>query len=616
MTLLRLRVVNRLTAVELTPDLFHIGSVWTDMAMQPGGTGGSGVGDFTVYLPLPGSQEYLENLDVYSAILPFAHRIEAYEMSAAFALGGTPRYAGIIRAFHRGQNPDLCELDGSFDPWLLQTSMTFPGEIYGTIAGTSTHTSDQAFRHYLAIESLRWGEDFSAYNAANYTATGTWTLTTDDGVPAITVSGPADGLTKKLQLTAASMATGDSITEITGRLTTTSQDISAAASVGILLYDAVFTTTMLSQVLLSWNSSTLAYDVVLQLSGGGFTGPLTSGVLFSSVALPFDFQLTWVRFGPDSTGASPTATSSNSEWRWFVNGKLVSDFTASTPAIPPNNDVNGGSQIGICFTDPPVTAGTAQAWIHTFTQTYKDYSAFGAGTIEVGTRTVDNQQNTGQASHLDLMTAFATNEGKYWRYTPQALTAAGGQLGSFDYASNPGSDYTDGSITLDASEGGNVISLDVDTADDLFASQIRVASAPASESGGLLIYPNLAAMQTYGVINGSVPLMAVSDFGTLRRNSQAIAASKAAVSTAKTWRVRRGPAIAGKWRSLDQVIINAPLYNINAQPARILGLRFTEGLGEEEVYLDQFSIASPAALVDRRAAAAAAHIDNSFTSRY
>jgi len=607
---MKYRVVNRVTRAEVIHDLFHLGSSWRINAMQPGLSGASAIGDFTITLPPPFTEEYRAHFADYS-LLDYFLRIEGY----VEAIAGQPKVAGFITGITEDSGQYV--LTGATDPWLAQRQRAFPGE-------NLVEYTYGMWRYWLGGTEVGFSDDFSgASPLTNYTSThvpgltsGTWTATTDDGLPSVTCS-TGTGATL-LSTTATNLSANDdrsaSLLELTGRILVNGTDATNNGEIG-LVFGADANNCTLVKVRLRRNGTipnNNTADITCQrwAAGVSVAGPTTVTAALTTVgptAIPgyADVQIQ-VNISTSTVGGGIWVT---------VNGQLIpggstTQYQAFDNMQPADlTNVQIGPYFGV-----PATS-TAQAYVASlytmvrFTNGNSNRAALFTGTFN---DTLSNIGVVGTAgpAFLDQFQRATEMEGRYWRYTPQALVPGIRTIGSFAWGTSPGTDVS-GSVRFLG--GDNLVDV-LRTPPAAGVSTSVQLNGPASDSGGQIIARNKSALATYGVIDDNQLNLTAQEYRSLRKNAQSLVGSQGSPASAVTLVVLRDPQTADRWRELDIIYAHWPERGISNQIYKVFSYTLEEGSPRQQIQVGQYGAQQVADRV-RRTFYSLQQVGNTFRSR-
>jgi hypothetical protein len=585
----------------VVPDLYHLHeSTWTVRALLPGYPGSTTLGDFTIKLPAPYSEEFKAHASQYKAILSAANagiglKVEGYQGSVN---AGAPVLSGVITKMNLPLDGPW-ELTGSDTLYWLQQSQLLPGE------SMFAQDAIDYMVHFFGTREVLWGDDFSNWSgasspgrpaSADYTQTpgSSWNITTDPlfALPAVhTTSSPAVLTTTTGWSNGQYAVTGFGAAEITVHavlaLGTSTTD---SGNVGILLLsDASGQNALFVQAQTVQIGTTGLYNVnvnIWTVAGGAFTAVASASNVLTNLTSPTVIELTAIL----EVTADSASTTTNT-LRLLVNGK------------DPNITYSGwfppgvGSRIGVRYAYN--AGGAPAAYINRLTfesRTSQQFAALGGwgtdrfqpGNIQLAPLGTTLPVITGQGqSHLDVITQAAGSIGYLVRKNP----GAGAKADTLDVAPSPGTD-----LSIVFEERDNVVAQNsaFQNVAEVYSTDITLKSPPnaSGDSGGSVDWKRI------GVPGDMVLTDTVSDVGTLGYTllasyARAIQARKAAPLAATQLAVARTADLVkanGGWgpRELDTVLLNLPTYGVNKVRAQIVGYAVAEGQAVQVFYLTQF----------------------------
>lgn len=584
-SLLRYRVVNRITGTELTSDLPHLHrSTWDIPGMQPGNPASSAVGTFTIPLHPPSSEAFAAAKPIYDQLFRYL-RVEAY-ISPDGVSPGRLYQAGPITGIRKKWN--TYELTGLTDlAWALY-SRPFPGELL------SNDVTSAMLKSYLGTNELGWTDNFSPYTAGNYNSTtwgggasGSWSGTTDDGFNVVSC---ASGSGAALVAASGAVAPNDRwrtrIVEISGRLKPSASATNAGTvGVGMSIANNATSTSVEGHITAKLLNGRYVLDCALDVFAAGVP---SSQVKFNELTDVDDpdgyirFTITLLVTRGGNAGATATASLT-------VNGKIVAG------QFPAGFDLTVTTYPFVAFGAP--SSGTATCYVSNLVQMNRfvadgasSAAAFGLGSISASTHSLGYLRDVGP-SFLDAWSRFATREGWYWRYTPQPFVAGTRTLGLVDFAADPGTDRGTDKRVVFSKADGSLIDLEFTDNADPLSSDTAVVGQSTPDGGGLAFFRDIASMTKYGVVQDEVLAFVHPDFNSLSRAAFQINANKIAVDQAGAViaTVRRDPRTADVSRELDKAMFDWPEMGVNQLVARIVRYQFTEGEESQILTLNQFS---------------------------
>ena len=571
-SLLRLRVVNRITGAEITNNLPHLTSSWQRIGFQPGNPSNAAIDSWTIALHPPTSDAYAAAKPIYDQLQRWM-RVEAYISHDGASLGKlycAGPITGIDKRFA------TYTLSGRSDLGYLDRAQPFPGEV---LAGTVTST---LIKNYMGTNEVGWADNFSPYVSSEYTSSnlpsltaGTWSASTDDGLNVVTDSTGTGAALIATQGAVAGDVYYQHYVETTGR-------ISGAGTFGVGLSTSNANCNNSVSV---WVASSLVggryvatVHVVVYVAGVQAAAPSVPNVLIniddSQVMVPFTIGL----LSTDNNPAGVRARVAT------VNGKAVmtqsGNLSTTTSTLYPFLVRIGG-------------APNFSSLVHKVRYALDGAtgsSAFQAGTITTTTTGLGTGSAPG-ATFLDVISSCATRDNFYWRYTPQPFVSGSRTLGTLDYEADPGTDYGTTQQVVFSEDAGNLADLQLTDNADPLASSIAVYGPSTPDGGGMATMHDVPSLTTYGAIEDRSLHGIAPDFGSLRRAALQILTQKTQVDTsgAKVAIVTRDPSTADKARPLDKVMVHSPRMNMNHQVVRVLADTFDENSATQTLTLDQFS---------------------------
>jgi hypothetical protein len=584
---LKYRVLNSNTGAVVIPDLPHPRqSTWTVRALQQGLPGSSTIGDFTIPLYAPGTDEFKKARKWYDLLAP-GQKVEGY---LGDAIAGFPRFSGVITKLRRPMSA-AWEISGADTLWWLQQSQLFDGEVCGP------GTSAGLVAGFMASREVVWDGSypqnhggFSQTNADGQLGLPALYSTSASTVVAYT-NESWNAINEYCWPTLPTIDYASQLTIFGTLIGGTSVTLTATAEV-LWLTDTTWANGYMARVLMGQTGAgTGLYNIDVEIwyaSGGVPTRQAFVQKVFQNVGPTFPYQLTVTLYNLNATGH---------HWHLFLNGKdtgldyAVLDagqpFASGRIGIRAQTDGTGG---GSYFNKLRFESRTGQAGVGTTSGTWGT-DRFKAGSVTVGSATVEQMTAQGQ-THLDMLLLASSLDGYQWRKTP----VAGYKSDQLDYGPSVGSDL---SASVIFAEGVNIEAEGTEVAPvaDLFATSSRVNAIPGTTSGGSMTWPVAANGENVGgnpSNGGDIVLMdTVSDLGTpgfalLMGYAQVVAARKADPMQAMQVTVTRTPETADKWRELDFVTVHIPTLGVYYERAQVMGYTFAEGQATQTVYLNQF----------------------------
>ncbi len=623
---LKYRVVNWFngyntgTNVVAVYDLQHPHqSTWTDRGMQPGAPAQSAIGDFTIPLFPPGTEQYAANKADYDKLLPGSGeglRVEAYlgDVFGGPSDGSFPdvflAHAGIITEVILSDDPPRFELHGSTDAWIAAMQRPYPGEILHN----SAYDSATIVKEFIPVNIVKVSDQFNPYTAGNYTSTnlagltaGTWTATTDaNGINSnvVTVAtGTGALLINKSQMGFGNDPVDTQMVECICRLKPSGTSATNAGQAGIgMSFDRLSPVSdcLFGYVTAKWNAATSRYDLDATLSryvAGVLSGPLTISNALTSVDDPDGFIPLQLQFIQQQHTPGPVGYV-----RFIVNGS------------PVNAAQTGSAYPGLTVVYPMLMYGAPATGAATAYFTNLMLANRGNGPFAGIVASATHKFRVNQAlppTFLDMWQAVCTLEGWYWRIRPTSQLD-GGQIaiGYVDMNSSPGSDL---SAIVIFEKGQNLLGITQQGNSDSFASDIQFNGAADSAGGGIFYGRNLTAMTTYGWLSSVGMSLTVMDIANLQRQGQQVTANKGTPGGSYTARVLRDASTADKFRELDTITIHDPDLGIYHKKMLVISRTFTEGSAEETLVLGQYGADSYVA--GQRALPGLPHLAGLFKSR-
>jgi len=570
-SLLRFRVVNRITGAEITNNLPHLTSSWQRIGFQPGNPSNAAIDSWTIALHPPTSDAYAAAKPIYDQLQRWL-RVEAYMSHDGASLGklyNAGPITGIDKRFA------TYTLSGRSDLGYLDRAQPFPGEV---LAGTVTST---LIKNYMGTNEVGWADNFSPYVSAEYTSSnlpsltaGTWSATTDDGLNVVTDSTGTGAALIATQGAASGDAYYQHYVETTGR-------ISGAGIFGVGLSKS---SANCNDSVSVWVASSLVggryvatVHIVVYVAGVQVAAPSTANVLIniddSQVMVPFTVGLLSTDNNP--AGVRARVATVNGKGVMTQSGNLLTTTSTLYPFL-------------VRLSGAPYFSSL----VHKVRYTLDGGAgaAFQAGTITTTTTGLGTGSAPG-ATFLDVISSCATRDNFYWRYTPQPFVSGSRTLGTLDYSADPGTDYGTTQRVVFSEDAGNLVDLQLTDNADPLASSIAVYGPPTLDGGGVATVNDVASLNKYGAIEDRALQAAAPDFGSLRRAAMQIMTQKTLVDTsgAKVAIVLRDPATADVARPLDKVMVHSPRMNMNHQVVRVLADTFDENSATQTLTLDQFS---------------------------
>jgi hypothetical protein len=496
------RVVNRFTGATVIAKLNHLHqSRLTVNAMQLGGSGSIAVGTIEIPLPPPFSDAYALFAQDWS-VLDYSLRVEAYWGNE---ISGTPWTSGVVIGIKKSFG--TYTLLARTDPWLLASTLTWPGA--GYVGGTQFDWI--AWGELTGTNIVNWSDNFSAYNAANYTVTGAWSAGTvsfaASTLPALKSSAVAAAhVMRTVNIQGTGGWAGGIPNQWAEVLVTTAANMIANEQIGFRAVDSAGNVFLFVLIV----SATAGYLDAVWYKNGVLQATVTK-VATNNPAILHHLAL----------GSQESSNAAVEPIAFTVDGALIFSAVNLYTGVTQNLinvglywiQAGGGTDTGY-FTNFFVNylAGTgavlplgAGGWLQGMVSHGINYFADQVLTIP-------------RLSALDLIAALNANEGFYTRFTSAAMTAAlgatHGNYGTLDYAAAPG---VDRSKQILIREGDNLIDVDIEPNADLFATAVAGAGMSGTGAAGSAIsyWRDVAKTATYGILEDNVPSLAAVEVGML-----------------------------------------------------------------------------------------------------
>ena len=601
---LRWRVIKTFNAgnAEVTNDLPTLHRAHIEVvAFQPGNPGSSALGSFTIPLHPPGSEGYAAAKVIYDQ-LDYFQRVEGYISHDGASLGKL-YYAGIITGIRKGYGSNSrFELTGNSDILLANLSRPFPAEIiYSTYGGVGSPTDLRIIRNYLGGNEVGASDAFGSSTAGRYTSgnypgltSGTWTLTTDDGLAVVTDSTGTGATLISNSGALAGNLRHNQMAEVMGRLQP-STDATNAGKFGIGISKSNANSTqdfVIAYLVAKYVSANANWNLDL------ITTTYAAGVFGSASTVTNAFTGVGDLEGFIPISISYLASSGIADV--VVNGKNV------TATLAAETDFGTSAAYPFLFFGTPATGSAAGFFTNLIQMVrYADdqnpgTALFKQGTTATASHSLPFQSDPGP-TFLELWSRVATREGWYWRYTPTPYVVGTRTIGSVDFTTDPGTDRGANQSVVFSRPLGNLVGLELSGNADSLAVGTMASSQPSSDGGGLAYWRDVGTITKYGAFEDQALAVTSPNFLEQRRASLNITANKVALNSsgAKTAVVLRDPQTADVWRELDKVMIHDPEIGINYLVARVIGYTFDEGQPTQTLMLDQHGADNPTLLAKR-----------------
>jgi len=571
---LNYRIVDSNAGGEVVGDLPHLHrSQWKVRGLQPGVTGSASLGEFTLPLHPPSSNEGRSASAMYDA-LDKGQRVEAYWASPGAT---TPYQSGVITSIERPADGPWV-VHGSDTLWWLQQSQLFPGETIGPGAAPAkliqlfSATREVVYDAWLHIGSQnvvsgsisnvtadpQFGlQGISSTGFAVMLAPTSWSAGAQYNWP----SHPSDAYASQLSIWGTIAA---------------DTNVTNSGGCGILwLSDATAQNGFLAEFVTTFVSGT--YSVAVKVwteSGGSFTLQGAAGNVFTgllSSTFPFHFSVTLFQSG------------SNYMVKCFLNGK---DSGLAIPLASLGGITSG--RIGI----RPTSSGASTQYVNRIrfesrTGQYGTPGTWGTNRFQVGTTTgttaVIPQITSQNQTHLDIIQLAMSLDG----FVALKTTGRGYKGDTLTYG-NLGTDRT-AQIVL--REGENIVAQGtmVGPVADMYSTVTRYSAVPGDSSGGVIEWPG-GPIASVGdlVLTDTVTDVAAPGASLQLANAIQIGARKASPLTAYQIGVVRTPDVAEQFGLYDRLLVDHPSLRINRQSLQVIGWDFTEGRATMPVYFNQF----------------------------
>ena len=560
------RVVDQNTGTELINPLPHPHeSAWTVMALQQGLGGTGTLGQFSIPLYGPQTEQYRAALTQYN-LLSFGQKIEGYIGNVA---QGTPKFSGVITGLQKTATSFV--IQGYDTLWWLKMSPFIPGETL-----VSTNTGDTILSSFKGTWEILRTDDFSGGSTnltSNYTQTpaAQWTATTDPnfGLSAIQCStvSPSTRAFVIANATATAAQWQISRTSAIGTIVAGTDTSDAGELCVVVESDSTGANCVFGRAIMRQTSATWAVDAeIWQNVAGTLTLKAQVQNIFTGL-LTKTFRCEVTMHGTLSAGATLL-------WTLLINGQSGTSWDSGAAGI---------SSRSPGFTHLPASAGSPTVYIDRLSWTYRNNTTprFNAGSVTVGTRTLQQSVVGNNQAQLDMWVLAMGLDGFFIRKNP-----IGGSKGdTYDFAVSPG---TDRSGQIRFVEGVNVENVEVTAASELYATDVRMTALPGGDSGGAVTWSRIGSAGDM-VLTDTVADVSTPSFTLLVLSAKYLQAIKVSPWAAKTLSVLRDPQTADQWRELDYVTLHYPSLNINNLKVLVLGYTWAEGSASQTVYLDQYA---------------------------
>ena len=585
----------------VVPDLYHLHeSTWTVRALLPGYPGSTTLGEFTIRLPAPYSDEFRAHASQYLAILNAANsgiglKVEAYQGSVN---AGAPVLSGVITKMNLPLDGPW-ELSGSDTLYWLQQSQLFPGE-----QALPSDAVNLALNFFGTREVL-WGDDFSNWSGASsaghpaladyaQTPAGQYVAGTD---PLLGLSAIKTGTGAAVITTTATWSNGQFAFSGFGAAAVTCHATMAlgtsttnAGDLGVLLFsDSTGQNAWLVDVVTrQTGTGTGLYNVdcyIYSISGGVATQQAIQTNVLTNVTSPAALEVQAVLEVTDTSSSATVNTV-----RVILNGKDPNCIWSG--AVPPANGHIGVRYGGATVNQLYVTRFTFESRT---TQRNIPLGGWGTDRFQQGSIAPAPGSSfapliSGQGqTHLDVITSALGSIG----YVIRKNAGAGAKADTIDVGASLGTDYSS-SIVFEEKVNVQAQGSTLQNVGEVYATDPSLKAVPnaAGDSGGSVTW------QRIGAPGDMVLTDTVSDVGTLgysflvgyaraiqsRKASPLAATQLAVVRTSDLLKANSG------WgpRELDFVQVHMPTYLINRQKSMIAGYTITEGDTTVVYYLTQF----------------------------
>jgi hypothetical protein len=608
-------------------DLFHLNNgEWTVRALLPGYPGSTTLGEFSISLPPPYSDDFAKYKYQYNAIFNSTNRgiglkVEAYLNDVD---NGLPVMTGVITKMSLPLDGPWV-LHGVDTLWWLQQSQMMPSEIFGApISGVLPTTGLEIITALKCTQETVWADDFHNWNgvsspgnlaSTDYNIVSGWSFVSSDpytNQPALVSTSIGEAVAVTNTGWSYNNQYAFAMISIHGTLEGTQIGTGPGSVAGIyLLSDSNAQNTLLSQIIMTplFPVGPPFYQVDWQFYDrvGGTYNLEQTATVFSTVGSPFPFELTAIFF----QGANEFLIGS------FVNGKNVGIYIQT---LGPASTINSG-RIGIrhtsntggggpaCYVNriefKARTRGPAASW---------SPDRFAFGTTAAGGGKLPITLSVSGQTHLDMILLAASLDGFQIRKNP----GAGHKADSLDYVASPGVDRSN-QILLE--ENINIIAQgsSLSNVAEVYATDAKVNSIPGGDSGGSVTWGKIGSIGDMVLIDtvtdvGIIGYSLLTSYATAiqsRKGAPIVATQLTVIRTADLLNVNAG------WgpRELDFVTIHLPTFNIIRQKAQIVGYKVTEGSSEITYYLVQFPEAKLAQATLQRLLRTSDYLSNTYQAR-
>jgi len=591
------RLLDPNSGAVVVPNLYHLHqSTWTVRALLAGYPGSSTIGDFSIQLPAPYSEEFKVNAAQYQAILSSANKgiglkVEGYNGDA---VAGTPVLSGVITKMDLPLGAQWV-LSGSDTLLWLQQSQLMPGEVLAA-PGTGVLPT----HGYEIVEALSgtqeviWDDDFTNWNgggsghtSSDYTLSN-FSFTSSDpvaGQPALTSTSlqPTDAYALTSTSWNKTTQYAFSTVSIHGSMVAGTAGVGATVSEAsiILLSDSTWQNGVLLLVALAGTATAGLFNVTATIytkSSGTYTLRAGTNTILQNVRSPFSFEVF----------ASIYFNAGRFEVRITINGQDANTLIQGVT-------VPASGRIGLRFSAS--TGGSPAVYVNRIQFHGRNGPSIGSawgtprfplGTINTGSAaSIASELSPNQATHLDMMTLAASVDGFALRKNP----GAGANADSLDYTASPGTDY---SASVVFEEGVNIVAQGstFQNIADLYGTDAKVNGVPGTDSGGSVTWGRIGAAGDMVLTDTSADVGPIG-FAFLLLYAKAIQSRKAAPLVAVQLAVARTAELLkanNGWgpREWDTVQVHVPTYVIDHQSAMIVGYTISEASAVVTYYLTQF----------------------------
>lgn len=592
---LRYRVIDQNSGDIVIEDLPHLHqSTWSVRALQPGIPGGATLGDFTVPLHHPSSDEFFVALPDYF-LLQVGQKIEGYltETPSSSDTNNTfldsrhqePKFTGVITEVTRSLQTNW-SISGKDTLWWLDQSQMLSGEVLAApVTGALPYQAADIIEVLKCTREIVWADDFTNWNgisnierpsSVDYTRTGGWTFTSADpylGLPALVDTNTGDDD----YVIVAGGDIGGRLSEFAFASVTIWGTVAATAAAGdfatpgiILLSDTTYANGLLVAFALQYNSGTSSFDIIASIwtKIASAYANIASKTVFTGVNSPFSYEL--------------TAITTWNAGRWsitaLVNGK-DSQCTVFTPGGPftgsfgIRHNATGANAIY-------VNRVKFDSRTHGFDIEWSP-DRFQEGAIFSGSSTINSGFTANSQSHLDMMLLAASYDNAFIRKT----AGSGFKSDSIDYgtADQLGNDFSQ-SIVLE--QDVDIIDIDVFSLSELYATDVKFNGVPGSDTGGTGTWGDVGAVGNM-ILTDTVTDLGPSEAALLLSYAKIVQDRKISPFQAKSVTFVRTAANADKFREMDHISIHVPKLGIFYQKVLVVGYTFSEGRDQQTAYLDQ-----------------------------